>query len=176
MAYVPPHLRKQKTHNSSEQTQSKPAVYRQERYPETKKPEQVGTDNSEKNFPQLGDVKHKSSWIGRKFAELASEWNQDDEKRKEDAELRQSYTRNYTVVLPRFQNIQKFEEEEEAQASPASEVADEWKTIERKKQQKPKELKEKTFEEYEKEAEKQEKEDETVWDVPEHETCWDERY
>ena len=176
MAYVPPHLRKHKTHNSSEQTQPKPFVHRQEKYPEPKNTERLNTDNSEKNFPQLGNIKNKSLWIGRKFADLASEWNQDDEKRKEEACMRQTYTRNHTVVLPRFQNIQKFEEEEEPEVSPSSEVVDEWKTIERKKQQKPKELKEKTFEEYEKEAEKQEKEDETVWDVPEHETCWDERY
>lgn len=171
MAYVPPHLR-----NKPSQQSKQPQ--RRQQAPQVVAPPKLPVED---NFPVLGNGTQRSSWIGRKFAELATEWNEDDEKRKEEeAEIIKSQRHDYTVVLPRFQNIRKFEEPEdkEAEISPSSmnETVDGWKTIERKKQQKPKELKEKTFEDYEKEEEKKEKEDETVWDVPEHETCWDERY
>jgi hypothetical protein len=164
MAYVPPHLRNK--------PQSKQAPRREQAHvPPPKLP-------VEDSFPALGNTAQPSLWIGRKFAELATEWNEDDEKRKEESENIQSQRLNYTVVLPRFQNIRKFEEpEDRVEVSPSNESPDGWKTIERKKQQKPRESKEKTFEDYDKELEKQEKQDETVWDdVPEHQTCWDERY
>lgn len=166
MAYVPPHLRNKQPKHSSNSTREVA-------------PPKLPVEDS---FPVLGNGTQRSSWIGRKFAELATEWNEDDEKRvQEEAEIAKSQrlNTNYTVVLPRFQNIRKFDEPEdkEPEASPShNESEDGWKKIERKKQQKPNERKEKTFEEYEKEEEKKEKEDETVWDVPEHETCWDERY
>lgn len=166
MAYVPPHLR------NKQSTQ----VPRREQIVKVAPPKLPVEDN----FPALGAKPQPSLWIGRRFAELATEWNEDDEKRKEESENVKSQRLDYTVVLPRFQNIRKFEEpedkEKESEASPSNETMDGWKTIERKKQQKPKETKEKSFEEYDKEVEKQENEDETVWDVPEHQTCWDERY
>ena len=170
MAYVPPHLR-----NRKPQTESKTVQPTQ-----VEKKKQPVFDESEKSFPVLGgSATQRSSWIGRKFAELATEWNEDDERRKEDAELTKISRHDYTVVLPRFKNIRKFEEPEDQQVevSPSAQIKDDWTTIERKKQQqKPNDRREKTFEEYEKEADKQQKDEETVWDVPEHETCWDERY
>jgi len=168
MAYVPPHLRNK---------QSKHAP-RREQVVKVAPPKLPAEDS----FPALGNGTQRSSWIGRKFADLATEWNEDDEKRQqEESEIIKSQRHDYTVVLPRFQNIRKFEEPEdkykELEVSPSTNQSEDgWKTIERKKQQKPNERKEKTFEDYEKEEEKKEKEDDTVWDVPEHETCWDERY
>jgi hypothetical protein len=173
MAYVPPHLRNKK---QQEVPRSNSSRYERPRSP-TPVPSPVAK-LVEDSFPVLGNGTQRSSWIGRKFADLASEWNEDDERRKEDAEIIKAQQRHdYTVVLPRFQNIRKFEEPEdmEVEASRSNEdSADGWKTIERKKpQQKPRD---KTFEEYEKEEEKKDENDDTVWDIPEHETCWDERY
>jgi hypothetical protein len=161
MAYVPPHLRNK---------QSKQAPRREE--PRKQVPNPIIEDN----FPVLGNGAPRSSWIGRKFSQLATEWNHEDEKRKEDAENVKTQRHDYTVVLPRFQNIRKFEEPEDIELNaPLSETPDDgWKRVERKKtQSKPKE---RTFEEYDKEEENHDQNNETVWDVPEHETCWDERY
>jgi len=171
MAYVPPHIRskaKQPVRSDQLKTVVKPI---------------------EDNFPAIGNGTQRPLWVGRKFADLATEWSNNDEQRKEDDSdrIKQSQihdedserikSQRHMVVLPRFKNIRKFDEPEDtAEVSPSSETTDGWKTIERKKQQKPKDLKEKTFEDYDKEVEKQEKQDETVWDVPEHQTCWDERY
>ena len=123
MAYVPPHLRNKQ-------------APRREQIVKVAPPKLPVEDN----FPALGTTSQPSLWIGRRFAELATEWNEDDEKRKEESENVKSQRLDYTVVLPRFQNIRKFEEPEdkETEVPHSNETIDGWKTIERKKQQKPK--------------------------------------
>lgn len=140
-------------------------------------PEKVTLDTSSQNFPSLGvSTTKQTTWNGRKFSELAKEWK---EKKELDDMTKQLGTSSSieTFTLPKFNNIRKFHEKEDAtilvEEKPETDDS-EWKTVERKVYI----PKKKTIEDEIKEEEKKEESDDTVWgtdEKEEYETCWDER-
>jgi len=132
------------------------------------------------NYPPLANAQVvKSKWAGdRKFTDLASEWSSTSAIQKEEEEIAKSRSRNqeYSFILPRFQNIHRFEEPEDNEiqesANPIKEDEDGWNTVKRIKVRKLKQ--DKTLLELEKETAESSEPDETVWNQPqEYETCWD---
>lgn len=157
---------------------------------EIRKQAERGLERTEENFPALvsGPVK-QTSWSGRKFNELASEWKEDADREKEIADREKEAEVIYAkraddapFVLPRFHNIRRFAEPEEELFEPRptqkSDNPDDsdggvWETVLPKIRKEKREL---TFEELDAKyaAESGEEDDGTVWGAPEeHETCWD---
>ena len=131
---------------------------------------------NEENFPVLGNPGAKTtSWGGRKFSELASEWKEEQDKIVEEEAL--NSTRGEVredFVLPRFMTNRRFEEPEDVveEPKPLPSPDDEWTVVSNRKVRKPKPIIDDEFEAHDEVDET----GETVWDAPEeHETCWDER-
>lgn len=147
--------------------------------------------NTEENFPSLGGgiAKPRSTWGGKKFTELASEWKKDDDDRKIMEEIQATDDKD-EFVMPKFNPTHRFvepeyEKEECQPAEKETENEDEWTTVDRtskkaaqlaRKQKRLEEKMKRMDDGEEHESEKSEEED-TCWnDGPAaHETCWDER-
>lgn len=192
MSYVPPHLRKSALSSDSTMPQSN-NPFRRDRRPhyrthekssseieaeETRKATHRGLDKTEENFPALGNITRSATWNtnSRKFSELALDWKNDEDSRKESEEREKETTRKETgvFVLPMFRNTRRFSDTEEPpqEEVPAQQNEDDtWTRIDKKKYYKPKV--ERTL--CQEDSEEKNEEDETVWSAPEeHETCWDE--
>jgi hypothetical protein len=191
MSYVPPHLRKSALSTDSTMPQLNHPFRRDRRPPyrthekspseieaeETRKARHRGLDKTEENFPALGKITQSATWNtnSRKFSELASDWKNDEDSRKESEEREKETTRKETgvFVLPMFRHTRRFShtEEPEQEEAPAPKNEDDtWTCIEKKKY-KPKADRSLSHED----TEEKNEEDDTVWSAPEeHETCWDE--
>jgi hypothetical protein len=136
----------------------------------TKPKEVINFKPVESEFPQLGGSNaSKSAWKGRSFAELADDWNKEEKDKKLMAE--KEAEREVDFVLPRFNNVRRFvDEEEKVETKP--EVKQEWTYVENRKFHKKKEVDlDILYPEIDETAQ------DSVWnDGPAaHETVWDER-
>ncbi len=144
-------------------------------------------DEVEKSESQLKEAT-TSTWGTKKtFAALAVEWDEQSkmtelQKQQEEYEKQQdmAYTRKTVMPLPRFHNIRRFVEPEDAEETveqppqPSNPDDEGWTVVDRKKYRR-----EKTIEEKLNRPVTPDEADETVWNgdaLEEHETCWDQRY
>lgn len=193
--YIPPNMRNKQTSEPVAQHHSRPSDRRQRRHyqkplweiekeqaeaaaAEERKKQEAGLENSEDNFPSLGQpAKSMRVWGGeRSFADLAQEWSAKAETEKIEGEMKSEVTDNTDFSLPRFRNVHRFHEPEDVTVAATEEVpADEWQRVERRVYTKKKTVMDYTENDFEKEGE--ETNQETVWgDAPnEYETCWDEK-
>ena len=208
--YVPPHMRNKQVTNdrpTTEQTDGRNAFHRERRHnrpsyqkpywqiqkeqeelllEENKRQQERGLEDTEDNFPALGGTVVNNSasvWTGtRTFSRLATEWKEDELKRKEEEERQKNLSAYTEFMLPRFRNIHRFGEPEDeyynqeiSDQPPLTEpTKNEWKVVDRRKYRKPKP--EFDFNEEDVNAPHENDEDGTVWGgTEEHETCWDER-
>jgi hypothetical protein len=154
-------------------------------------------EDNEINFPRLGGgAVRASTWSGRKFTELAKDWNDEEERKKVVAEAEKAETLHYPeIVLPKFNNVGRHtddyyddeEEEEEKPEQTSEETEDgepdgEWVTVRHKRPPREKGLKKSaeiqalTEEDFKSDSDK---EGETVWGgepKESHETCWEGRH
>lgn len=207
MSYVPPHLRN-KPQSSDSNMPPNPFVKKDRRPPrrpheksswelqreqaereteEKRKNAQRGLENNEENFPSLGLKKMATSakWniTGPKFSEMASEWKNNDDERRDQEESQKDAVRKENkdvFVLPVFRSTKRFSDVDEKspkdnEHEKSSESLDDgWTNVDNRKYRKPKA--ERRPEEEPMNQSKDEPEDDTVWDAPEeHETCWDDR-
>lgn len=204
MSYVPPHLRNKP--QASNGSQASPNPFKKERRPprrpheksswevqkeqaerEAEKNIKRGLENTEENFPVLGNTVSTSTstaWntSGRKFSELVSDWKNDDDERREQEEPEKDSVRKENkevFVLPVFRNTKRFSDlddksPKEDEDKKIASLDDGWTNVDKRKYRKPKA--ERTSEEESANEPKEEPEDDTVWAAPEeHETCWDDR-
>jgi len=162
-------------HNTSQSERAKKAeALRQEKT-------LAALKTTETNFPAIGGsvCKTTAAW-NNKFSDLASDWKQaDDEKKDEDyrqEKRRQEQLNKQRVVLPNFYNRRRFAEPgdeaqpeatEELQSSPVED--DEWTTVVRKTRKPKPEI------DYSAEQESSEEqiEEDTVWNNQEDVQYWD---
>jgi len=126
----------------------------------------------ENEFPQLGaSGGAKPVWTGRSFAALAEDWSKVPVEKKEEEEKEKEPDAEF--VLPRFNNVRRFVEEDDTE--PEQKVEAEWKFVAPRKFHVKKEVDlDILFPDPDKESNRQE----TVWkdNGPAlHETVWDER-
>lgn len=156
-------------------------------------------ENTEENFPALGNVTTKApTWGNRKFSELVTDWKKDDEEKKEEEERRKqassTHNEDGVFLLPRFTPSNRFVEQDE-QPAPEPEkkqVEDDdesgWVTVDRNAEKQArmarkvrrKEEKLRRMDEGEEPSSSdsdEDQQDESCWNdnPPEHETCWDDR-
>ena len=188
MAYVPPQMR-----NNRQQQPRRPhkkqnweidlevAQEKRQKAAADEVTRKSALEKTVDNYPPLANAQVVSSkWVGNyTFTDLATEWKSASIAQKEEEEMAKIRSRQqeYGFSLPRFRNIQHFEEPEDNLISPLENVKEEeddgWNTIQRTKARKPKH--EKTLQDLEKEtAQEAAAQDDTVWNQDqEHETCWD---
>lgn len=148
--------------------------------------EKRALENTEENFPVLGNTVPTSSatWntSGRKFSELALDWDKKDDdarKKREDHEKEFGTKGSSTIALPMFRPSRRFSrtEEEQPNKDEVSKPDDEdagWTVVDNTKYRKPKIVREHNSDDDSTDEPKDE--DDTVWAGPEeHETCWDDR-
>lgn len=205
MSYVPPHLRNKQQSND---TNMPPTPFKKERRQprrthekapwelqkeqaerdaeEKRKIAQRALENTEENFPVLGNAitATSSTWntSGRKFSELAADWEVDDDARKKREDHEKEFGRKgiaAVISLPMFRPIKRFSEvedespKEDEVEKPVDEDAG-WTVVDNTKYRKPKPKREHDSEDESTNEPKDE--DDTVWAGPEeHETCWDDR-
>lgn len=143
-------------------------------------------EKTEENFPStlLGTgYTRTSTWGGRSFASLASEWDEETKKQEIIQRIQEKEQDKTNFVIPRFHNIRKFTDEEEPPNTIVEELPkddpDGWTRIvpkkeklARKKEQKQNQTIEEKF------PDEEEKNDNSVWNdegPQEYETCWDDK-
>lgn len=147
------------------------------------------------NFPALGmSVPKTNGWSGKKFSELASDWNEKTElektietiKNKSNSTIEDTY-QTIPISLPKFNNIGRFIEPEDSDSYNESEFRDveekeqvkseedEWVTVTRKIRTKKSILKMSEEELQQRDPSEEEYSNDTVWDQKEsHELYWNE--
>lgn len=170
MSYVPPHLRNKNdtTTNPFKNDRRQPRrTYEDKPNPTISVPEKT-----EENFPVLvaSTTPLRNATSSRKFNELASDWQLEDDIRKEQEQLEKANgNKPNAFVLPKFRSVKRFSEPEdiEPEVKPPKQD-DEWTTVNTRKPRKPRS--ERRIEE---DTEQPTIEDDTVWEAPEEESCWD---
>lgn len=150
-------------------------------------------EKTENNFPSLGGAsKAAPSWSGRKFSELAADWKRDDDDRKaeEDRKKNSKHVDDNFFILPKFNNVRRFVEEDEYDEEeyygethetsiqePVENDETGWTSVSNRKVRKQKVLPSINDENFMRDPDEDEKpKDDSVWNGPlEHETYWDER-
>lgn len=187
-AYVPPHLRNNKTQTDdqrkpryqSNRRYEKPQWQVQEEAEQAKRKEkqEQGMEDNETNFPALSLGGPKATFTKKSFADIALAGHEKSERESQKKMIEEKYHMDrFNIPLPVFHNVGHFVEPEDEQFNdqPKKQKSEDgWVTVDRSKKFKKKTTEDRPLTP---EEEKEER-DNTVWgqQLEEHETCWDERY
>jgi len=132
--------------------------------------------NKVEDFPPLNaNIKQiPKKQQGPTYAQLANEWKTHDEYMKFTNSQEEQQNKFRPIVLPKFDNCNRFEEQEEQPNIKPKAEEGEWVKVERVKRQK----RELTLIEKYGDPDASSQEEETVWggeEKPSHKTCWEDK-